>query len=319
MPSWQGKSRGNTTGFRIFVWVLRYAGIHTAYLLLRFVAFYFFLFSPKAFRSQYSYFRKRLGFSAWSSITGIYKNYYWFGQTIIDRILLMSGRINPFHFEFEGEEYLREMVEQNKGGLLLSAHIGNWEIAGHLLKRLGTVMHIVMFDGEQQQLKDYLESITEKHSARIILIKNDLSHIYAIQDALGKNEFVCMHADRFLEGNKILAGKLLNKAAFFPAGPFLLARSFRSPVSFVFAMKDRALDYHFYASPSKIYSGDKDSTVELMLNNYCRAMENILKKYPLQWYNYYDFWAEGVRQEAGDRKQKTGGRKQEAGGRKQEA
>ncbi len=293
MPSWQGKSRGNTTGFRIFVWVLKHAGLAPAYLLLRFVAFYFLLFSGKAFHSQYAFFRNRLGFSRWSSMTGIYKNYYWFGQTIIDRIMLMSGMASPFHFEFEGEEYLRDMVKQNKGGLLLSAHIGNWEIAGHLLKRLGTEMHIVMFDGEQQQLKDYLERITEKHSARIILIKNDLSHIYAIQEALGRNAFVCMHADRYLDGNKTLTGKLLDKEAFFPAGPFLLAHSFRSPVSFVFAMKDSSLDYHFYASPCKIYSGGKDSSTEQMLDDYCRAMENMIRKYPLQWYNYYDFWAEG--------------------------
>ena len=140
-------------------------------------------------------------------------------KQLLTGLLLMSGIANPFHFEFEGEEYLRAMVNQNKGGLLLSAHIGNWEIAGHLLKRLGTEMHIVMFDGEQQQLKDYLESITEKHSARIILIKNDLSHIYAIQEALGKNAFVCMHADRFLEGNKTLQGRLLNKDAHFPGRP----------------------------------------------------------------------------------------------------
>jgi predicted LPLAT superfamily acyltransferase len=313
MPSWQGKSRGNTAGFRIFVWVLRHAGIQPAYLLLRFVALYFFFFSWKAFHSQFVFFRKRLKFSSWSSITGIYKNYYWFGQTIIDRVLLMSGMDNPFQFEFEGEEFLRDMVKQNKGGLLLSAHIGNWEIAGHLLKRLGTEMHIVMFDGEQQQLKDYLESITEKHSARIILIKNDLSHIYAIQEALGRNAFVCMHADRFLEGNKILAGRLLGKEALFPAGPFLLARSFRSPVSFVFAMKDGPLNYHFYASPSKIYTGEKDSSVERMLADYCGAMENMIRRYPLQWYNYYDFWAEGLKREAGDRRQEAGGRKQEAG------
>jgi predicted LPLAT superfamily acyltransferase len=184
MPSWQGKSRGNRTGFRIFVWVLKHAGLSPAYLLLRFVAFYFFIFSGKAFRFQYDFFRRRLGYPALRSVWSIYKNYYWLGQTIIDKVVLTSGIKNPFRFEFEGEENLREMVKQNKGGLLLSAHIGNWEIAGHLLKRLGSDMHIVMYDGEQQQIKDYLESITEKHSARIILIKEDLSHIYAIQEAL---------------------------------------------------------------------------------------------------------------------------------------
>jgi predicted LPLAT superfamily acyltransferase len=204
--------------------------------------------------------------------------------------VLLSGMKNPSRFQFEGEENLRAMVSQKKGGLLLSAHIGNWEIAGYLLKRLGTDMHIVMYDGEQQQIKDYLESITEKHSARIILIKNDLSHIYAIQEALDKNAFVCMHADRFLEGNKTFTTGLLNKPARFPAGPFLLARTFLSPVSFVFAMKDRLYDYHFYASQAKLYGSSKELSASAMLEDYCKSMESMIRKYPLQWYNYYDFW-----------------------------
>src|ERR1700681_3574813 len=91
MPSWQGKSRGNKNGFRIFVWVLKKAGLTPAYLLLRFVAFYFFIFSGKAFRFQYVFFRQRLDFSFLRAILSIYKNYYWFGQTIIDKIVLMSG------------------------------------------------------------------------------------------------------------------------------------------------------------------------------------------------------------------------------------
>ena len=292
MPSWQGKSRGNKTGFRIFVWVLKNAGLSPAYFLLRLVSLYFFIFSGKAFRFQFLFFRKRLGYSFFKSVRSIYSNYYWLGQTIIDKIALMSGINNPFRFEFEGENYLRQMVDQNQGGLLLSAHIGNWEIAGHLLKRLGTEMHIVMYDGEEQQIKNYLDSITEKHSAHIILIKEDLSHIYAIQEALSKNAFVCMHADRFMEGNKTITANFMNKPALFPAGPFLLARTFEVPVSFVFAMKDRSFDYHFYASPAKIYPGARETSVQEMLMDYCRAMENTIRKYPLQWYNYYEFWEE---------------------------
>jgi predicted LPLAT superfamily acyltransferase len=290
MPSWQGKSRGNKTGFRIFVWVLKNAGLPPAYLLLRFVACYYFLFSPKAFKSQYHFFKTRLGYGTFSSIVSIYKNYYWFGQTIIDRVVLMAGIKNPFQFDFEGEEYLREMVSQKKGGLLLSAHIGNWEIAGHLLQRLGTDMHIVMYDGEQQQIKDYLKSISEKHSAHIILIKEDLSHIYDIQEALGKNAFVCMHADRFMEGNKTISHVLLQDTARFPAGPFLLARTFQSPVSFVFAMKDNAYKYHFYATAARIYSGDRETAIQNVLKDYCVSLEKMIGNYPLQWYNYYDFW-----------------------------
>ncbi len=147
-----------------------------------------------------------------------------------------------------------------------------------------------MYDGEQRQLKQYLESVQEKQSAQIILIKEDLSHIYAIQKALSENAFVCMHADRFLPGNKTVSGMLLNQPALFPAGPFILAKAFRVPVSFVFAMKEGPFDYHFYATPGEIFSGERGSGIQPMLDAYCRAMEKSVRKYPLQWFNYFDFW-----------------------------
>lgn len=57
-------------------------------------------------------------------------------------------------------------------------------------------------------------------------------------------------------------------------------------------MKDHAFDYHFYATPSKIYGGPREISIAEMLGDYCFAMENTIRKYPLQWYNYYDFWLE---------------------------
>ena len=48
MSSWQGKSRGTHLGYRIFVWILKSFGVQPAYFLLRFVAFYYFLFSYTA-------------------------------------------------------------------------------------------------------------------------------------------------------------------------------------------------------------------------------------------------------------------------------
>jgi predicted LPLAT superfamily acyltransferase len=274
--------------------VLRTGGVRPAYALLGFVSLYYFLFSWKSSRFLYSYFRRRLGYSTIKSIRSLYKNYYLFGQTIIDRVVLMSGIPHPFSFDFDGEDELRKMVDGKQGGLLLSAHIGNWEIAGHLLQRLNTQINIVMFDGEEQRIKEYMDSVTGQRSAKIILIKEDLSHIYAIHEALKNNEFICMHADRFLEGNKTLSAILLNKTARFPTGPFLLANTFRVPVSFVFAMKETSLHYHFYASPATIYDRPKAGGPEAMLKDFCAQMEISLRKYPVQWYNYYDFWGEEV-------------------------
>jgi predicted LPLAT superfamily acyltransferase len=291
MPSWQGKSKGTTLGYSIFVAILKKGGVFPAYLLLRFVSLYYFFFSYKSSSPVFHFFHKRLGYNIIVSLGKLYRNYYLFGQSLIDRVVIMSGIPNKFTFNFDGEENLHKIVALQRGGLLLSAHIGNWEIAGHLLKRLGTRINIVMFDGEHRQIKKYLDSVTGEKNVHIIVIRNDLSHIYEINDAFKNNELVCMHADRFLEGNKTLQAGLLGEKAKFPMGPFVLAAQFKVPVSFVFAMKETNLHYHFFSSPPKEYAGsNKESIMQDMLNDFANEMGQKVKQYPEQWYNYYNFW-----------------------------
>ena len=291
MSLWQGKSKGTPLGYRIFVWILKNFGVLPAYFLLRFVVLYYFLFSFKSSWQIYSLYRHKLGYSRFSSVIKLYKNYYLLGQGIIDKIVIMSGIKNKFSFDFDGVENLRKIAALKKGGMLLSAHIGNWDVAGHLFKHLETPVNIVLYDGEHEKIKKYLEGVTGKMSVNIIVIKNDLSHIYAINEAFDKNELVCMHADRFVEGNKTLTADFLGEKAMFPMGPFLLAFKFKVPVSFVFAVKESKLHYHFFASEIKDYTNAvKDAVMQEMLNDFSKEMEKKLKHYPEQWFNYYNFW-----------------------------
>lgn len=291
MPSWQGKSSGNKLGYRIFIAVLQKMGVRSAYVLLSFVSLYYFLFAWKSSRYILYYFRQRLGYGYFKSLVALYKNYYAFGQSLIDKITIMTGGANQFSFDFDGEEHMHEMVSMQKGGLLLSSHVGNWEAAGHLLDRLNTRINVVMFDGEHQKVKDYLTSVTGERKANIIVIKNDLSHIYEIDQALKNNELVCMHADRFVEGNRTMDIDFLGAPAKFPAGPFIIAAQFKVPVCYVFAMKEKTTRYHFYSTEVKIYDySNKAAAMQHMLHDYTRQMEEKIKLYPVQWYNYYDFW-----------------------------
>lgn len=291
MSLWQGRSKGNKAGYQIFVWVLRNFGVLPAYFLLRFVALYFFLFSYQSSRQIYLLYHCKLGYSSIRSIFKIYTNYYLLGQSIIDKVVVMSGVKNNFTYDFDGEENLREIASLKRGGMLLSAHIGNWDIAGHLLKRLDTRIHIIMFDGEQEKIKEYLDNITGEKSINIIFIKNDLSHIYEISDAFNNNELVCMHADRFLESNKTMTNDFLGEKARFPMGPFILAAKFKVPVSYVFAVKESKFHYHFFASKIKNYPNlEKSVVMEKMLSEFAAEMEVKVKRYPEQWFNYFNFW-----------------------------
>jgi predicted LPLAT superfamily acyltransferase len=292
MPQWQGKSKGTPLGYRIFVFIIRVLGVNIAYLVLRFVSFYYFIFSWNTTGHIYRYFRERHHYGVLKSIVKIYSNYYVFGQTLLDKVIVMAGIENKFTYDFDGEENLRDIVRGGKGGILLSGHVGNWEAAGHLLKRLNTRINVVMFDGEHQQIKEYLEHVTGGHKLNIIPIKQDMTHVYAMGEALQKNELICLHADRFMEGNKTKLVRLLGEEAQFPIGPFLLAASFRVPVSIVFAFKETKSHYHFFGSNILTRKDDesKDGFISRLTSTFVTDLEQKIKLYPEQWFNYYNFW-----------------------------
>lgn len=289
MALWQGKTRGNVLGYKIFVLFLKYFGLSFSYFILKFVVLYFYLFSFQSSKNIFRFYNKILKRSKFISIIKIYQNYFLLGQVMLDKIAVMAGFSTSFTFDFDGEENLRELVEKKSGGILIGAHVGNWEIAGHLLKRLDGKFNLVMLDAEHQKIKKYLSSVLGTKSVNIIVIGNDLSHIFEINKVLKKGEMVCFHGDRYVDEKKTLNCNFLGKKALFPTGPFLLASKLNVPVSYVFAMKETSKHYHFYASPAKMV----ETNLEEMIKEYAEVLEKIVKRYPEQWFNYYDFWNDG--------------------------
>lgn len=292
MATWQGKTQGGLLGHQIFVFILRNFGLKPSYFLLRFVSFYYFFFSRKSNRHIFSYFKDILHYSPSRARRAVYLNYYIFGQILIDKVAIYSGLADKFTFDLEDEKHLAAM---DKGGFMISAHIGNWEMSGKKSDRIKKTMNLLMLDEEHQRIKDYLESVMEERNINVIPLKDDLSHLISIRQALDRGELIAIHGDRYLEGMKTLKANFLGKEARFPEGPFYLALRMNAPVSFAFAMKEGPLHYHFYATPPKIYDlpkGKRISTEDLMpvLHDYIIALEAILKKYPEQWFNYYGFW-----------------------------
>ena len=232
-----------------------------------------------------------MGYDTGTTARLIKQNLHIFGQTILDKVAILSGVATQLQFSRHGEDHLSNMVAAGKGGILVSAHLGNWEGAGHMLKRLNTAINIVMYDGEGEEIKKVMQKYEGQRSFRLILIKDDLSHIYEISAALRRNEFVCLHADRFRPGNRTFTHQFLGEEAHFPAGPFILASKLRAPVSFVFAMKENTDEYNYLSTAGKIYEGAGTTGAEAMLEDYTTHLEATLRQYPAQWFNYYDFWA----------------------------
>ena len=285
---WKGKSKGNVLGYRIFVFLIKNLGLSSAYFLLYFVATYYCFFSKNSTKSMYYYYRKRRRYSNLKSIYSIYKSYYIFGQTIIDRVAVSSGLRKNFTYDFDGIDNIKKVINNKKGGILLSAHVGNFEMARCFFTEIdkNKTIHFLTSDDERTAIKNYLESVTSKSRIKYIYISDDLSHIFEIKAALSRNEIICMSGDRYTENSKYLIQTLLGKEARFPAGPFHLASKFKVPLLFVYVMKESNLHYHLYARKANIVQNDAIALLKLYTEN----LEWILYKYPLQWFNYFNFW-----------------------------
>ncbi len=286
MSGWSGKSRGGGIGYYLFNLFLKYGGIHLAYFILRFVALYFVFTAPSSVKNLYFYFRKVQGYGVLKSWFSIYLNFVELGESIIDRMAVVMGMSDKFEFNFEDEPVLRKSVESSEGCLMISAHVGNWQVAQAFLNRFSkNRVNIVMLDVESEKIKQFIKSSSGGENVNIIAMNKEMDYLLDLVKAFKNKEVICLHGDRFIEGSRIAEIEFMSLKADFPVGPFELAKKFKVPASFTFVMKTGRTKYSFYATSAKVYDN-----LPLMMADYSVSLENVMKKFPLQWFNYHSFW-----------------------------
>ncbi len=286
---WDGKTKGSLWGYKFFIYAIRFLGVRFAYFFCIGVSGYFLLFSKKPRRALISFYQKGFRYTRWQAIRATAKNLYLFGQTLIDRIALKTPRKKIFSFRFNNEEALVRMNEEGKGGFLFSAHVGNWENAGNLLgERITLKINILMLDAEVQKIKAYLEDSTGKSQYQLIPIKDDLSHLVLIHQALKRNELIALHADRTTPGQKNFKLPFLNGFAEFPAGPFIMAHKFKVPLTFVYAVKAGSTHYELSATDPLTEFESPEKIAEI----YVRHLEEQVKASPTQWFNFFEYYVD---------------------------
>lgn len=286
MAEWEGRSRGTVFGYKVFIFLIKHAGINVAYLLLVFVALYYVVRSSQQTKTIYRYFRRHRRDSVFRSLINTYLNYFVFGQTIIDKIAITAGLAKKYTYEFDGIDHIRQLAKDNSAGILISAHVGNFEVSQYFMGEFDKQIHLVTTDEEQRAIKSYLANIMAKPKTGFIVVRDDLSHVFEINRIIEEKGMICFTGDRFVDGAKTLTADFLGKPARFPAGPFLISSRLSTPVLFVYVMRERRKHYHLYARKAAFDHRDAKS----LLQAYTQSIEHMLTKYPLQWFNYYDFW-----------------------------
>lgn len=193
---------------------------------------------------------------------------------------------------FEGKEYIERTFSQGKGGLILTAHLGNWEMGGVFLALMGYPLNVITAPDVEPRLHDYRVRLRQGQRIKVITLNDTLSSSLAILQALKANEFVALLADRDLFAKGIPV-KFFGQTVFFPFGPALLARLSEAALIPTFVLKGPKDKYLCRAEPPIALQRTENREEDLAVNTQriATVVEKLIRSYPDQWYTFYDYFS----------------------------
>ena len=258
------------------------------YCFMAIVVPFYMIFHHDSYLATYRFFRQRFHYGRIKSFLKVYANHFRFGQVIIDRYAAYAGK--KFRFELDGNERFMELVHGERGFVQLSSHAGNYEMVGYGLTSTAKKINGLFYGGESKVMMDFRRKILAMHNVNLIEVDESMSHIFNMNAAIDRGEIVSMTGDRLFGSSKAIKCMFLGKEASFPMGPFALAVQKEVPMLAVFSMR--------YKGRYRVYVRDIEQDESLpirarmtdMAKKFASELENVVRMYPTQWFNYYDFW-----------------------------
>jgi lauroyl/myristoyl acyltransferase len=190
-----------------------------------------------------------------------------------------------------GYSHILEGRLRGKGVLLLTAHLGNWEVGGLMLAQMKQPIHVVLipdiFPGVEQERR----RLHERCGVTEIRVDRSFVPTLKVLRVLGENGIVAMQGDRDFS-NTGIAVPFFGREAFFPRGPFRVAMASGATVLPAFIV--RVGDGRYRAiveEPLDVDSGgDRDAALRRNIERYVAILERYVRENPEQWYCFYPFW-----------------------------
>ena len=290
-PAWQGHTDGTPGMHRALIASLRILPLWFVYLgASLFVVPVYMVTRRKGYLAQYHFFRQRLHYGVLRSVAHVYRNHCLFAQAVIDRFYLFSG--GRFRLDIDHYDLYNQLASAPEGFVILSAHVGCYEVAGAHLNASTKPFNAVVFAGESETIQASRRHTLSQNHIHIIPMSSDMSHVFAISAALERGEIVSIAGDRVFGSPRTVTCRFFDAEAPFPLGPFALAAQRSLPVLLICVMKDGLK--HYQVNITRLDEGIAEGPIreraKVLAQRYASALEGVVRKYPNQWYNYFEFW-----------------------------
>ena len=280
---WTGKSYGGYFGNKCFALLLK-LGLFPAYLLLVFVAAYFMFFRRAACAGGVRFLSRVDGRKVGAFSPETYKLLMSFGVCLLDRAAYYFGS-KKIEIDDECGKVIEPLLADGRGAVVLTAHVGGWEMSGAELFKYGRRVFVLGVDNEDPKIRALGESMRKVDKPEISGGYGATANIEAYA-ALKGGAIVAMHADRY-------AGGRFSEADFFggkvkaPTAAYHLAKAANAAVVQTVCVREKLFKYRMSAFPP---IDAANLAPEECAQIFMRNLQSVATKYKYQWFNFYDFW-----------------------------
>jgi len=272
----------------------RVGGLSAAYAFLYFVCLYYFLIDRKTARAAMAYTRRM--FPAAGPFRRRWLAYLLFvhqGRSLVDRNAMLSGRFH-FSFRFDGREEFERLVAGPRGMILLTSHVGNWQIAMTALDKLEKPIHLLMRPEDNEAVRKAFQLEKTAGAVRIISIDEPFGGVVDVMNALRAGHLVSLMGDRPYDFDAVTVD-FLGEPARFPYSAFKIAAMADVPIAVLFSAKTSRNGYVIEVPavfhPNKGKTGSKQDLWAPFVRQYVETLEAFLRQHPLQFFAFQDLWA----------------------------
>ena len=276
------KQYGNVLGHKIIIALYKVLGYKVVSFILNFVAFYYALFTPSVRKSLESYY-ERVGVAL--TFFTYFKHIRYFAHSIFDRFISRIA-VGEITFIRENSEAFISMQE---GGVALLSHVGGWATAAHSLDAKIPPMHMVMREEQQEKIKRLEREKKHSNESGVKIIDLNDGAIAAniqIANVIMNKEIVAMMTDRIADASKTVEVTFLGSKVAINRNPFDIAFRFKKKLVATFAVSEKPKVYKMIFREIEL----QNKSLEEIAQEYMNILEDIIKIYPNQWYNFYDFF-----------------------------
>ncbi len=204
------------------------------------------------------------------------------------------------------KQYIKEKINfknfkiieslKNKGVILLSAHLGNWELGAAIMSELGIELNGIALTHKHKEIDLFFKKQRETHGIKTI--PPAASSVKKVFERLKAGEALALLGDRDFSHHGIEMD-FFSHLVRIPKGPAFFSLKAGCPIVCLFLIREKDNSFSFFIE-DPVYppaTGLTDENMKKMNRKILKILEKYISAYCTQWLMIHRMWADKKEEE----------------------